>query len=363
MPAAFSRPRFGRLSRARALEQAPAEAPAPRLPMRDFILSLYRELLGREPEDGVLEQWAEQLPELSWDQVYLAFVDSEEYRRRKADRVPLAVPPGHFYSPIVDPREIAARAHAIFNQNAPPPAIALREAEQLALLPCMAEHYPRLPFGEWQQAGLRYWYENPAFSYGDAIVLAWMILMHRPATIVEVGSGHSSALILDMVERELNWQAQCVFIEPHVDLLRCLLQPEDAAKIEIRADRVQDVDLLLYDRLQSGDILFIDSTHIVKTGSDVVHHVGKVLPRLRPGVLIHFHDIFYPFEYPENWVIEENRSYNELYYLQAFLMHNECYQIVFFNDFMARAHADQLRSALPLFMRNPGGSLWLRKLS
>ncbi len=194
-------------------------------------------------------------------------------------------------------------------------------------------------------------------------MLACTLLIQRPANLIEVGSGYSSAAALDIVEHSLGWTTRCLFIDPHPNhRLLGLLRSDDAERVEIRSAPVQDVELEIFDRLGAGDVLFIDSTHVAKTGSDVVHHLTRVLPRLRPGVMVHFHDVFYPFEYPEKWAISENRSWNEVYFLHAFLQDNAAWEIVFFNDFMGRVHADMMARAMPLFIKNPGGSLWLRKV-
>ena len=92
----------------------------------------------------------------------------------------------------------------------------------------------------------------------------------------------------------------------------------------------------VFDELNEGDILFIDSTHVLRTGSDVCFELFEVLPRLAPGVLVHFHDIFWPFEYPRAWVVDENRSWNELYAIRAFLMNNSDWHIIFFNHYFAK---------------------------
>ena len=110
----------------------------------------------------------------------------------------------------------------------------------------------------------------------------------------------------------------------------------------------------------------IDSSHIVKTGSDVHFELTELLPRLRRGVVVHFHDVFYPFEYPEKWVLEDNNSWNEIYYLQTFLMHNDAFEIIYFNDYFSKVHGDTILASLPpdvsaLVRLNPGGGLWLRR--
>jgi hypothetical protein len=125
---------------------------------------------------------------------------------------------------------------------------------------------------------------------------------------------------------------------------------------------VQEVSLSVFEVLRNGDFLFIDSSHVMKTGSDVCHELFEILPRLAPGVFIHFHDMLWPFEYSEDWVLRENRSWNELYALRAFLTFNDRFEIVFFNDYFQRFNEPLIQATYPLFLRNSGGSLWLRKL-
>jgi hypothetical protein len=112
--------------------------------------------------------------------------------------------------------------------------------------------------------------------------------------------------------------------------------------------------------LEAGDVLFVDSTHVAKAGSDVNHIFFRVLPALKPGVIIHFHDIFHPFEYPREWFFNGNRSWNELYLLRAFLMNNASYRVLFFNSWFAHKHPE-CREVLPNFWKNPGGGFWMRK--
>ena len=275
---------------------------------------------------------------------------------------PLFIPPGHYYSPIVNVEELKPRLGVIFDRTRRPANIDLREKAQLAWLQRVAPFYRELTFAMEAKSSLRYYYDNQFFSFGDGIVLGCTILAMRPKRIVEIGSGFSSALMLDVLDSTPDLATECMFIEPHTERLDGLLWPNDNSRVEILRHRVQDVDIAVFERLEQNDILFIDSSHIVKTGSDVVHYMTKILPVLAPGVLIHIHDIFYPFEYPESWVLDENRSWNEIYMVWAFLTQNRAYQIEFFNDFMGRTYPSLMEKYLPLFMNNPGGSLWLRKL-
>ena len=178
--------------------------------------------------------------------------------------------------------------------------------------------------------------------------------------MIEVGSGYSSCVTLDTNALHFQNQIARTFIEPYPDLLHSLLQPGDRARIEIIDRGLQDVALSRFHALEANDILFIDSTHVAKTGSDVNYIFAEILPTLRPGVYIHFHDIFYPFEYPKAWVFE-GRAWTEAYLLRAFLTCNREFEIVLFNTFLERFHRPYFLQHMPLCLLNEGGSIWLRR--
>jgi predicted O-methyltransferase YrrM len=200
------------------------------------------------------------------------------------------------------------------------------------------------------------------YGRGDAAILSAVIRELRPRRIIEVGSGFSSACALDTVD-DLNVETSFTFIEPYPEArLHGLLRTNDHSHVTIHAKGVQDIDLSVFDELESGDLLFLDTTHVSKTGSDVNHELFQILPRLRSGVIIHFHDVFWGWEYPVEWV-QENRSWNELYLLRAFLMHNDAYSILMFNDMMYQLYREKVLAASPSF-RGPygtGAGLYLRK--
>ncbi|MGC4002600.1 MAG: class I SAM-dependent methyltransferase [Pirellulales bacterium] len=217
-----------------------------------------------------------------------------------------------------------------------------------------------MPFGPEKRAGLRYWLENAFYSYTDGIVLYSMIRHLRPQRIIEIGSGFSSAVTLDTNQRFFDSSIKLHFIEPFPERLRSLMTAEDTATIEIRERFVQDVDPELFARLEKNDILFVDSTHVSKTGSDVNDILFRILPLLRPGVFVHFHDVFYPFEYPQEWVFK-GRNWNEAYLLRAFLSNNSAFAIRFFGDYLHRFHPEAF-AEMPLTTRNHGGGIWIEKL-
>jgi hypothetical protein len=181
----------------------------------------------------------------------------------------------------------------------------------------------------------------------------------HPQRLIEVGSGASSAVALDTFDQFFRERPQCIFIDPYPASLHSFLTEHDAETVEIIATGVQDVPPRKFEDLQQNDVLFIDSTHVVKTGSDVLYVLFEILPRLQSGVVVHFHDVFYPFEYPREWVLVRNYSWNEAYALRAFLMGNQDWDIIFFNDYFVRAERDLIKRDAPEVLQNPGGGLWL----
>ena len=170
----------------------------------------------------------------------------------------------------------------------------------------------------------------------------------------------SSAVILDTNQLFLNDTIACTFIEPYPDQLNKVLKAGDLQKHSFIRKPVQDVPLDLFESLSVNDILFIDSSHVVKIGSDLSHLIFAVLPRLKPGVIVHFHDIPWPFEYPREWILE-GRAWNEAYFLRAFLSYNGMFTIMYANSFMSCFHEDEIRAKMPRCLENTGGSIWIRK--
>jgi predicted O-methyltransferase YrrM len=272
----------------------------------------------------------------------------------------LYVPLGHYYSPIVSPEEMEKRKDEIWKAPVNSiPGIDLRESEQLKLLESFKSYYAKLPFEAEAKEGLRYQYANSMYSYSDGIMLFSMMMHFKPKRIIEVGSGYSSALMLDTNHNFFDSSIQCTFIEPYPERLNSLLKPNE--KISLRQQPVQDIDLSLFEALEENDFLFIDSTHVSKTGSDVNFIFFEILPKLKKGVKIHFHDIFYPFEYPKQWVITEGRNWNEDYILRAFLSYNSEFRIIMFNTYLEHFHEKWFAENMPLCLKNRGGSIWIEK--
>lgn len=273
---------------------------------------------------------------------------------------PQESPPGHFYSPIPSLKRIREEESKIFKIPRSIPGVDLNEAKQLRLLEEFKAYYREIPFKQQKQEGLRYYFENPYYSYSDAIFLYSMIRHAKPERIIEVGSGYSSCVILDTNEMYFRNEIKCTFIEPFPDRLLSLIKQSDMKAIELITKDIQGVPASMFQSLSENDILLVDSTHITKANSDVNSIFFDILPILNKGVYIHFHDIFYPFEYPKTWILG-GRSWNESYLLRAFLQYNQSFKIVFFNTYLQHFFRDTFEEEYPLCMKNTGGSIWLKK--
>ena len=270
-------------------------------------------------------------------------------------------PPGHFSSPIPNIRDILSKEEALFDQSVREiPGVDLREQQQINLLQALSEYYVELPFTPNSIGPRRYYYENDFFSYGDAIILFSMLRHYRPRRVIEIGSGFSSAVMLDTKELFLGDSIDLTFVEPNPDRLLGLLKDNQEDEFYLIQKRIQDVDLSVLDSLDENDFLFVDSSHVLKVGSDVGYIFFHILPRLKRGVIVHFHDIPWPFEYAREW-LGRGIIWNEAYFLRSFLQYNNAFQILYFNAYIYQFHREILGQMMPLCLQNPGGGLWLKK--
>ncbi len=267
----------------------------------------------------------------------------------------LFVPSGHYYSPIVDAAALAKTDHMdCVNRNSLL-GVELNEHAMMAVFDRLKQHFPAIEFPEVKTESHRYYYQNDFYTYGDAIILSAMIRGFCPPGIIKVGPGFSSAALLDTLDAIGATQTPCTFIEPYPQRLRTLLRPHDQQRATIIRSGIQAVPLATFKSLEPGSLLFLDTTHVSKTGSDVNHEIFQILPRLKSGVIVHFHDVFHQFEYPTSWIFQDNRSWNEIYLLRAFLMYNNKFEILFFNQFISQRRPEILRVASEKAARNAGG--------
>lgn len=231
----------------------------------------------------------------------------------------------------------------------------LAEARQRQLAGELASMWSDVPVT--RHRDWRYYRDNSMFGLSDAAVLHSMLRYLQPKRYVEVGSGFSSALALDTADRYVP-ELEVTLIEPYPERLMGLLRSADHERITLMRSGIQDVPMGAYQQLSARDVLFIDSTHVAKAGSDVNWLLFEVIPRLAPGVVVHFHDIFWPFEYPEEW-LRERRAWNELYMLRAYLSGNGAMRMMLFNSWLWQAEPELVRRALPQAAEEQPGSLWL----
>jgi hypothetical protein len=328
---------------------------------RQLVEVLYAGILRRAGEPAAIAHWVSMLRSGQTPAAIVTeFLNSDEARKSAGAR--LFVPPGHFYSPIVDPTKAATHLDRLSAASLPDnlPGIAIDRTRMRAMWHTLLPYLTSAPFTESAKQGLRYCYDNPAYSFGDGSVLHAMLRHYKPKRMIEVGSGWSSVCTIDTVELFLRGQCKLTFIEPHPQLLKDLTG-NVSMPMDILTHRVEETPLALFETLDAGDILFIDSTHVLATASDVCFELFEILPRLKPGVLVHFHDMFWPFEYPRAWAVDENRSWNELYAVRALLTDNPRWEILFFNDYFGRVETKTASQTFPTFLKNPGGALWLVK--
>ena len=266
------------------------------------------------------------------------------------------VTPVHFNQPVPDTRSLP---ETLWSQPSELAGIEMNEPRQLELLrnfSGLRDEYQRFPTGPAAEHD-RFYLGNGLFDGVDALVAYSMVRHFKPRLVIEVGSGFSSLVLGDAAAK--NGRGALVCIEPFPrDFLRTGF-PGLQTLIE---KKVQEIDLEFFSHLESDDILFIDSSHTVKIGGDVNYLFLEILPRIKPGVIVHVHDIFLPFEYRRDWVLDEFRFWTEQYLLQAFLTFNSKFEVLLANYYLSRYRQEHLQAAFPNLPRWIGGSFWMRRV-
>jgi hypothetical protein len=266
---------------------------------------------------------------------------------RTFQRLGISVVPNHYYWPIPDINELEARK---WPAEQLPVGIDLALEKQLDFL----QHVVPLYESEWQSdsgaigtAGYRR--GNGFFESVDAEIAYCLVRHLKPKRIVEVGGGYSSRVMAAALDKNLKVdgvRGELLTIDPHPDRF-----PREALsdRVQLIAASVQSVDLDIFLTLNSGDFLFLDSTHVVGIGSDVVREYLQILPRINPGVLIHAHDIFIPSDYPRSLVLKALAFWSEQYLLQALLTFNPRFEVVWGSSAMQGFNPEALEQTFPLW--------------
>ncbi len=262
------------------------------------------------------------------------------------------VTPVHFYEPIPDTQSLP---ETLWSQPSDLVGIDMNDAMQLDLLQTFflqfRTEYETIPA---EPPPDQLW----PFRGTDVLVAYCMVRYFQPRRIIEIGSGFSSLVLGQAAAKNKNTALICIDPFPHKLTREKNRIPALESVIE---SKVEDVGVEFFSELGSGDILFIDSSHTVKTGGDVNYLFLEVLPRLKPGVIVHVHDIFFPFEYRKDWMLEEFRFWTEQYLLQAFLIFNREFEVLIANSYLNHYHAPELKAAFPSLRRWIGGSFWMQR--
>ncbi len=321
----------------------------------DYVEAVFRALLNRPPDTAEFNKYANLIYKGLSPIDFFHMINLSEERRKHAK---LFAVPGSYSSPIANPAELQQYVREIANAGPSLPGIALDREAMIATWESLLPFLTTCPFPDTQTAGFHYFFDNYFYGFGDGMLLHAMLRKHAPKRFIEIGSGFSSACAIDTIDRFLDGACELTFIEPNPERLRGALGNR-LAGARVLDVPVQAVALEVFDELEAGDFLFIDSSHVMRTGSDVCFELFEILPRLAPGVFVHIHDLAWPFDYPSNWILDQNRSYNEAYGVRAFLTNNANWTILMFSDYFAKFEGPRIKESIPRFDGSFGASLWL----
>ena len=271
----------------------------------------------------------------------------------------LHITPVHFYEPIPDTRNLK---NSIWNKHSELVGIKLNLKSQLELLSKFShlykKEYSKFPLNE-TPSPMDYYLNNGGFESVDAEIFYCMLRHFKPSTLFEIGSGNSTLLATGALGENLKLQHKTKYtvFDPYPNKLI-------KSNFKVTKKKVEEVPLKKFAQLEENDILFIDSSHVIRIGGDVLFEILEVLPRLKKGVIVHFHDIFLPSNYPKGLVLESLYFFSEQYLLQAFLTNNESYEVLFAASFLHLYHPKKLAAAFPSYDKNKTwpGSFWIRKI-
>jgi predicted O-methyltransferase YrrM len=277
--------------------------------------------------------------------------------QKAADKAGVQWRSTHYYHPTYADADLPADVTGERNL----PGLDLREEAQLALLEALEYQSELARFEEAHSGPLSYSYDNDQYGPFDADALYAMLRRARPAHLIEIGSGHSTRIAkaaLDQNRAENSgYTCRHLCIEPFE------MPWLEQLGVEVMRKRVEHVDPAVFETLEAGDVLFIDSSHVIRPFGDVLTEFLSIIPRLKPGVLVHVHDIFTPREYPESWLREERRLWNEQYLLEAMLAHNPRYETLLALNWLKHNHGAALAKAFPILTKYPKtepGAFWFK---
>lgn len=256
----------------------------------------------------------------------------------------------HYYEPQFDYRSLKKP----LSQDRILPGIDWNTTEQLRILATFSCSQELADIPKEKVNTLDFYMNNGAFESGDAEYLYQLIRSIKPKRLFEVGSGNSTLMAIKAVrrnhEQEHNYKCKHVCIEPYE------IPWLEETGVQVVRKKIEDVELSFFSELEENDILFIDSSHIIRPQGDVLFEYLELLPNLNKGVIVHVHDIFSPKNYPREWLEDEVRLWNEQYLLEAFMSHNSSWKIIGALNFLHHNYYEKLKSVAPFLTpdREPG---------
>ena len=258
-----------------------------------------------------------------------------------ADRWGYHIRPIHYYEPLPDFRSITSEQ---INRRRTYPGIDFRWEKQLAIVGELAKYRDEL-------RDIEFDFDNAYFAGFDAAVYYTLIRHLQPQRIIEIGGGYSTQIAAKALAA--NRTGKLVCIEPYPERL-------NGSNAELIQKRVEEIDVEFFLSLKANDILFIDSSHTVKFGSDVCFEFLEILPRLARDVWVHVHDIFFPHDYPAEWLITRRLALNEQYLLEAFLSFNKNFAPQLANYWLCLDHKE---AAAPVWANaDRASSFWMKRV-
>jgi hypothetical protein len=262
----------------------------------------------------------------------------------------------HYYEPQFDMRQ----TRRPLSDERPLPGVDWNVPEQRALLRSMllADELADLPLDKPEQPG--FYINNGSFESGDAEFWYQLLRLKKPRRIFEIGGGNSTLLAMQAIRRnqldDLAYTCKHVCIEPYES------PSLEQGAVSVVRRRVEELDVGFFAELEAGDVLFIDSSHVIRPDGDVLFEYLELLPTLRTGVIVHVHDVFSPRNYPKQWLMEKVLFWNEQYLLEAFLTHNRSFAIIGSLNYLKHHHFESLKAVAPSLTadREPG-SFYLEK--
>ena len=263
----------------------------------------------------------------------------------------------HYYEPLFNTQNLSRP----LNQVRSLPGIDFNEVEQIALLEKFNfnDEFKLIDINKTDE--LRFHINNSAFASGDAEYFYNLIRFKKPSRIYEIGSGLSTLLAIQAIQK--NKDENSTYTCEHLCIEPYEMPWLEKAGVKVIRNLVENVDKSLFLALEENDILFIDSSHIIRPQGDVLYEYLELLPILKVGVIVHVHDIFSPRDYLKEWIVDEVKFWNEQYLLEAFLTANKEWKVIGALNFLHHRHFDKLKKSCPFLSeeREPG-SFYIQKI-